>query len=271
MSEWGGEQREQKLSKAEKRRLRKSRKGEERSLEPPALPPPAESKARRVLYVGCEGETTEPDYLNYLNDRFGDAVKQPFRIQPVYTDNGLIPSRAVAAVRKYAPDDETWVLFDRDRHHDIPQALREAAEDGTEVCFSHPSFDLWLLLHFTAFGGSRSGDSSHVTDKLRQADAAYRRFARPSKNVQGDRRTALDDKECDAITNARSLVNQCEHGDCKADRRKVREPRVKPPFRSPAGWSARSGHSADCQVLDRDPSTDVWRLLVSLGIGKPHH
>lgn len=39
----------------------------------------------RVLYVACEGESTEPDYLQYLNEQFGDGdgrERQPFRIQP---------------------------------------------------------------------------------------------------------------------------------------------------------------------------------------------
>lgn len=252
------------------RRKRRGRMDDERPLQPPPMPEPADSRAVRVLYVGCEGESTEPDYLAYLNERFGRGDgrgRRPFQIHPVCKNNGLIPSRVVAEVRSVAQEYETWALFDRDRHHDIPQAYEAAAEAGTEVCFSHPSFDLWLLLHFQASGGAQSGHSTIVHDKLRKADPAYRRFDKGNdKSVKGVRRTALHDKEVAAVDNARSLVSQCEHGGCKA--RNFQHGPVDPQWlpQSPKKWAARSGHAVDCPVLDRDPSTDVWRLLVSLEI-----
>ncbi|MEU9878740.1 RloB family protein [Streptomyces phaeochromogenes] len=233
------------------------------------------SKQERVLYVGCEGESTEPDYLDYLVKRFGSGERtgQPFRIVPVYKANGLVPELVVEAVREYAATDETWALFDRDEHTRIPQAVEDGAADGTEICFSHPSFDLWLLLHFQMYGGRQSGKSKDVVDKLRKADPAFNGFDRKNdKSVQGRRRTALEGRAKEAIKHARGLVSQCEHGACKAsqykadpvDRTSPENPDHLP--QSPRKWAARSGHALDCKVLDRDPSTDVWRLLVSLGI-----
>ncbi|MCX4964960.1 RloB family protein [Streptomyces sp. NBC_00654] len=252
------------------RRKRKSRKGEEKPLVAPAPPLPADTRAQRVLYVGCEGESTEPDYLNYLNERFGDGSVtggRRFRIQPVYAKNGLTPARVVAQVQAKAEEDEAWALFDRDQHHDIPEALDLAAEQGTEVCFSHPSFDLWLLLHFQAFGGRRSGSSEHVVETLRQADPAFKNFdKRNDKSVKDGRRAALTKKESAAVSHARGLVAQCEHGACKAkSTRKDRHQWEGAPER-PDPLIPHSGHADDCPVLDRDPSTDVWRLLVSLEI-----
>jgi hypothetical protein len=285
--EWGGEQQEQgpqasqgpqtgqKLSKADKRRARRSKRGEDREPEPPAVPSEEDSRAQRVLYVACEGKRTEPDYLTYLNRRFGGSVKRRFQIQPVCNDrSGLKPVKAVAAVRKWAAEDETWALIDRDEHFDIPQAYQDAAADGTELCFSHPSFDLWLLLHFQAFSGSQSGSSDIVHDKLRQAHPAFKRFDKgDGKGLNDDQCAALSDDngEITAIENARSLVGQCTMGNCHASQRKLRSVDERPPRKSSAAWAARSGHSADCPVLSRDPSTDVWRLLVSLGIGKDHY
>ncbi|WP_371776001.1 RloB family protein [Streptomyces sp. NBC_01438] len=273
MSTWGGQQghtEDEGLGEEPKRPKRKSRKGEARPLEAPAPPPPADTRAQRVLYVGCEGESTEPDYLNYLNERFGDGSLtggRKFHIQPVFADNGLTPARAVAAVQAEAEEDEAWVLFDRDQHHDIPEALDLAAKTGTEVCFSHPSFELWLLLHFQMFGGKRSGSSKHVVDALRKADPAFKKFdKRNNKSVKDGRRTALEEKESDAVRNARSMVGQCEHGTCKAkSTRKDRYQWEGAPER-PDPLIPHSGHAADCPVLGRDPSTDVWRLLVSLEI-----
>ncbi len=235
----------------------------------------AQYKQERVLYVGCEGESTEPDYLDYLVKRFGSGERtgQPFRIVPVYKANGLPPEQVVAIVRQYARKDETWALFDRDQHTRIPQAVEEAAADATEICFSHPSFDLWLLLHFQAFSGQQSGVATNVVEKLRKASPAFQRFdKRNDKSVRGPRSDALKGKAKDAIAHAKSLVTQCEHGSCKSSQHRAAPVERNHPDnpdhlpQSPRKWAARSGHALDCKVLDRDPSTDVWRLLVSLGI-----
>ncbi|WP_377269823.1 RloB family protein [Peterkaempfera sp. SMS 1(5)a] len=257
---------------APKKRKRRRGGDEERPLVPIQW---TEYKQERVLYVGCEGESTEPDYLDYLAKRFGSGERtgQPFRIVPVYKENGLRPEQVVEAVRRYAETDETWALFDRDEHTRIPQAVEDAAVDGTEVCFSHPSFDLWLLLHFQAFGGRQSGRSADVVEKLRKSDPAFKDFAkRNDKSVRGPRRQALVGRTKAAIAHAKSLVSQCEHGSCKAgqhkatpvDRTSPHNPDHLP--QSPSKWAARSGHALDCKVLGRDPSTDIWRLLASLGI-----
>jgi RloB-like protein len=255
-----------------KRKRRRGDSDEERPLAPVQW---TEPKQERVLYVGCEGESTEPDYLDYLVKRFGSGERtgQPFRIVPVYKANGLLPEEVVEVVRQHAATDETWALFDRDEHKRIPQAVEDAAADSTEICFSHPSFDLWLLLHFQPFSGRQSGNSANVVDKLRKAHPAFKRFDKKNdKSVQGPRRQALEGRAKDAVAHAKSLVSQCEHGACKANQHKaVPVDRTSPdnPDRlpqPPRKWAARSGHALDCKVLDRDPSTDVWRLLASLGI-----
>lgn len=96
-------------------------------------------------------------------------------------------------MKDQAAEDEAWALFDRVQHTRIPQAVAEAATAGVEVCFSHPSFDLWLLLHFQAFGGRQSGSSDVVKDKLRKADPAFRNFdKRGDKSVKGPRAEGLE-------------------------------------------------------------------------------
>lgn len=227
--------------------------------------------------MACEGERTEVDYLNHLTAEFGDGDgnRPRFRIQPISKKNGLLPTEAVEAVRHYADTDEAWVLFDRDgadRDEDIRQALKAAAVSRVEVGFSHPSFDLWLLLHFQPFTGAQNGSSRIVVEKLRNAPGAeaFKDYDRRNdKSVQGSRRDALRGRESKAAANARALVGACEHGDCtarSADAGPVEgDARAQPSPR----WSARSGHSEHCAALNRDPSTDVWRLLAALGI-VPH-
>lgn len=223
-----------------------------------------------MLYVGCEGESTEPDYLQYLNEQFGDGDgrgRRPFRIQPVFRRNGMRPSEVVEEIRKAAAEDEAWALFDRDEHFDIPQAVKAAAESRIDLAFSHPSFDLWLLLHFQAFNGAQSGSSKVVIEKLRQAADTFRDYdKRSDKSIKGARRDALKNREGKAVIYAKSLVSSCPHGRCTPGRAKTDPVDRAADPQSPQQWAARSGHAPECPILHRDPSTDLWRLLVSLGI-----
>ncbi|MCW5250516.1 RloB family protein [Streptomyces sp. SHP 1-2] len=270
MSGRGGQQRRGTSAK----NRRRGRVDDDRPLE---RRPGSKDRGVRVLYVACEGEKTEVDYLNYLTKEFGDGEegRPSFRIQPISKKNGYLPTETVAAVRRYADADEAWVLFDRDgadRDDDIRQALKEAAASKIEVGFSHPSFDLWLLLHFQPFTGAQNGSSKIIVDKLRSAPAAaaFKDYdIRNDKSVKGARRDALLGREKTAVLNAKALVGTCEHGDCKGGRASVKPvSRDAEPESSPR-WSARSGHSAHCPALKRDPSTDVWRLLAALEI-VPH-
>lgn len=223
------------------------------------------------MYVACEGERTEPDYLNYLTEAFGDGDdnRQPFRIQPVWQKKGMTPTVAVAAARRAAGTDEAWALFDRDgtdRNDDIHQALKDAAAKKVEFGLSDPSFELWLLLHFQSFSGAQNGHNKDVIDKLRSIDPAFRRYnTHGEKSIRGPRREALRGREDNAVNNAKALVQACETGQCTPKTATVGIV-GQVDSETPGRWAARSGHSERCPILARDPSTDVWRLLVTLGI-----
>ncbi|MFG1864812.1 hypothetical protein [Microbispora bryophytorum] len=180
-------------------RRRRGRLDDERPL---TRRPESRRREVRVLYVACEGESTEPDYLQYLNEQFGDGdgrERQPFRIQPVYRKNGMTPSQVVEAAR-------------------------------------------------AAAGPFRDYDK------------------RGDKSIKGPRRDALKGLEHKAVARARSLIASCPQGECAPARTEPdRAGRDAQPLPSNQ-WAARSGHAQDCPILRRDPSTDVWCLLVALGI-----
>lgn len=210
--------------------------------------PAARWRGNRVFYVAVEGELTEPDYLTHLNREFGSEWQ--FLIHPLYRRNGMKPSQVVAKAleqRAEVTGDgkvQLWALFDRDQHQDIPQAIREARAGGVRVAFSNPSFDLWLLLHFTDVSGRQDGSSSLVHEKLRQR-AGFETFGiRGDKSVKGRRARALEGRYAAAARRARRLPDGCLGGNC----------------------SERGGHADHCDPLRRDPSTDVWQLVVELGI-----
>ncbi len=152
---------------------------------------------------------------------------------------------------------QVWALFDRDQHTDIPEAFaclrehnttaRTAGRGQIQVAFSNPSFDLWLLLHFQQLSAPQGGSSDQVHWKLR-AYPSFQRFATGSgsKAITAERALQLTTPEHieNAVRNARALVKQCQSSRC----------------------SSTGNHTDGCDPLHRDPSTDVWRLVESLGI-----
>ncbi|MEV0392035.1 RloB family protein [Polymorphospora rubra] len=204
-----------------------------------------------MFYVAVEGESTEPDYLTYLNREFG--AEHQFLIHPLYKRNGMTPGRVVDRALEQrdeiAGDDaraQLWALFDRDQHRDIPKALRDARAGGVRIAFSNPSFDLWLLLHFTDVSGQQNGSSRVVHSKLRQQPGFETFGVRNDKSVAGSRAKALAGRSAAAVRRAKRLVDDCPNGAC----------------------SAVAGHAAHCDPLRRDPSTDVWQLVIELGIAE---
>jgi hypothetical protein len=214
----------------------------------PLHPGPRPPREERVFYVAVEGESTEPDYLNHLNREFGEDLR--FRIEPLWKSNGLKPREVVDAVLAQRSQDEKdekdvfWALFDRDEHVGIPQAVAKARKNDIRVAFSHPSFDLWLLLHFVAFSGAQSGSSDVVHEKLRKWPGFETFAVNGDKSVRGTRAEVLKGKESAAAKHAKKLTNDCPNPACNEN----------------------DGHADHCEPLCRDPSTDVWKLLVALKI-----
>ncbi|WP_171074455.1 RloB family protein [Nonomuraea basaltis] len=205
----------------------------------------SEGRKRKVIYAVVEGESTERDYLGYLEDRFG-GDPPAFEIHVLWRRRGLKPQEVVDwALDKLREIDDprreqVWVLFDRDDHSRVEESYARAEAAGVNVAFSHPCFELWLLLHFTAAlaGGQ---NSKSVQEPLRAAHRAFQTF---DKRLDAAHQAALNGNETEAAGRARALINNCPSMVC----------------------AAKQGHGAECKVLDRVPSTDVWRLLAELGI-----
>ena len=208
---------------------------------------PGRPRAERIFYVAVEGEATEPEYLDYLNKEFGERHR--FSIKPLSQSNGgLKPREVVARVAEHLDDvkefsAKLWAMFDRDEHTGVPEAFKEAEEADIRVAFSNPSFDLWLLLHLSDFSGAQGGSSDIVHEKLKKHDA-FRTFGPKDKRLASSRKDALRGREKDAADRARRLARDCTTNGC----------------------SARGGHVGRCPRIARDPYTEVWELLVELGI-----
>ena len=105
-----------------------------------------------VVLIVCEGEKTEPNYLERLRDEF--------RINSAnikVLGKGLDPLSIVGnALKLYELDksyDRIYCVFDRDQHSTYERALLRVAElkqKGVPIfaITSVPCFEFWILLHF---------------------------------------------------------------------------------------------------------------------------
>ncbi|MFD2419357.1 RloB family protein [Amycolatopsis pigmentata] len=140
--------------------------------------------------------------------------------------------------------EEIWAIFDRDEHPDVLTA-RDAVKDHPKIkiAFSHPSFDFWLLLHFSLFDVPQDGHNDDVLTRL-AACPGFTGFGPSDKKITQARADELRPRAGAAVRHARKLEKRCEDDRCVHDR----------------------GTASRCGLLDQDPSTGMWRLLESLGV-----
>ncbi|WP_308301564.1 RloB family protein [Frankia sp. AiPa1] len=100
----------------------------------------------------CEGEHSEPDYINGVKRLPEVAASTSISIE-IDPERG-VPLKLVqrAIVRSREPEtDECWCVFDvewPENHPNLAQAVSLAHQHGIRVAISNPCFELWLLLHF---------------------------------------------------------------------------------------------------------------------------
>ena len=114
---------------------------------------------RKTLVVFCEGERTEPEYLEALKRQplVRDIAAVDLRVET--GQGGSVPQTLVnlasearsRAVEEDAEIDEFWCVFDVEwprNHPGLPEAVQQARANGIQLAISNPCFELWLILHF---------------------------------------------------------------------------------------------------------------------------
>ena len=111
-------------------------------------------KLKPVLFIACEGTSTEYDYFSSWA-RTGIALEKFERVNvyPGKEDtNPKTNPHQLYQIAKKALDEEgadvAWIVFDRDGHPLLPQTFINAATSGVKVAFSSRSFEEWVLMHF---------------------------------------------------------------------------------------------------------------------------
>lgn len=114
---------------------------------------------RKTILIFCEGERTEPEYLNALKRQqwVSDVAEVDLRVET--KQGGSVPATLVSlAVEARKKDckgqrefDEFWCVFDVEwpqNHPKLTSVIEEARQGGIKLAVSNPCFELWLILHF---------------------------------------------------------------------------------------------------------------------------
>jgi hypothetical protein len=110
-----------------------------------------------TLRIYCEGEKTEPIYLNgYLRSLPSQTRKTVVSVEATKKNTPVqLVEVAIAAKAspKSLPEDEFRVVYDRESTSKYPETLHAKAMDkavgnGINTALSNVCFEYWLLLHF---------------------------------------------------------------------------------------------------------------------------
>ena len=123
-----------------------------------------EQPPKKLFLIACEGEKTEPNYIDDLVRRGKETREiavgsKVLIVHHQHTD----PCGVLKDLRSdpnYEDAEQRWIVIDRDSIENIKsengghtqenfdRALFESSKAGVDVAFSNPCFELWLILHF---------------------------------------------------------------------------------------------------------------------------
>lgn len=109
-----------------------------------------------ILHIYCEGEKTEPNYLNRYIEKFFSENRRLKVVKVEKTKKNTpvqLVEEAIKSKKKSPDGDVFWVVYDRESTHKYSDALHETAcskakAKGIKIAFSNVCFEVWLLLHF---------------------------------------------------------------------------------------------------------------------------
>jgi hypothetical protein len=116
-------------------------------------------KPKKTLLIYCEGQCTEPEYLNALRKLPEVHKLAQVDLQIQSSHGGSVPLTLVKIAidaRLRVKDeggevDEFWCVFDVEspiNHPNLIEAVRLAKQHRINLAISNPCFELWLILHF---------------------------------------------------------------------------------------------------------------------------
>lgn len=108
------------------------------------------------LHIFCEGEKTEPIYLNGYLNKFHDSNRrlQVVKVQKTKKNTPVqLVEEAIKLKDVTPPQDIFWVVYDREsksKYSDFlhKKALDQALKYNINVSLTNVCFEVWILLHF---------------------------------------------------------------------------------------------------------------------------
>lgn len=109
------------------------------------------------LHIFCEGEKTEPIYLNGYIDKFHSSIRRLDVLEIKKTNKNTPIQLVEEAIKlkesKDIPDhDIFWVVYDREAKSKYTDSLHQkaldlASRENINVSLTNVCFEVWLLLH----------------------------------------------------------------------------------------------------------------------------
>lgn len=163
----------------------------------------ATRRPRKTLVVFCEGERTEPLYLEALkkHPKVKDVAAVDLHIAAEHGMPETLVFSAIKARDRSADEDgevdEFWCVFDVEwprNHPRLREAVQQARDNDIKLAISNPCFEIWLILHFERHGSWLGNDDARRL--RRRLDGA------PDKNLDPAKYMPLVGK---AMDNAAAL------------------------------------------------------------------
>lgn len=173
----------------------------------------ATRRPRKTLVVFCEGEKTEPEYLNALKIQpfVRDVAAVDLRVDSAR--GGSVPRTLVAtavearkrALKEEGEIDEFWCVFDVEwprNHPGLREAIQRARQNKINLAISNPCFELWLILHFKDHAGWLDNDQARRL--RRELDGSTDKGLDPAKYMT---------QTADAVSRAAKLAEHHSRND----------------------------------------------------------
>ena len=156
-------------------------------------------RPRKTLVVFCEGERTEPEYLEALKREpsVRDTAAVDLKVDPRSKSAPLMLVQMAVdarerALKEEAEIDEFWCVFDVEwpvNHPRLRDALELADRNRIGVAVSNPCFELWLILHFQDWSAWLDNDAAR---RLRRQLDGQSKKGLDGKTYMARRRQAAD-------------------------------------------------------------------------------
>ncbi len=111
---------------------------------------------RRSLLIQCEGQKTEPNYLDEFCKACGVRQRLAVKVKQDKGQNAVVTVRAAIneGERKLLGEkmyDDVWCVLDVEHAAHaakLNEAIALAQQHGIRLFLSNPSFEVWLIAHF---------------------------------------------------------------------------------------------------------------------------